>query len=47
MDDFVTKLQADGFTGETDTSAETFEAFSHDASLFEIRPTLVVAPKNR
>ncbi len=46
MDEFVTKLQSDGFAGEVDTSPEAIENYSHDASLFEIRPTLVVAPIN-
>ncbi|MBL8159625.1 FAD-binding oxidoreductase [Candidatus Saccharibacteria bacterium] len=34
------------FRGEIDTSDETREAFSHDASLFEIKPRVVVAPKD-
>ncbi len=32
--------------GEVDDSAETKEAFSHDASMFEMAPELVVAPKD-
>lgn len=35
-----------GFTGDTDDSAATLEAYSHDASLFEVTPQLVVYPKN-
>ena len=34
------------FTGDIDTSPETLETYSHDASLFEIRPQVVVFPKN-
>lgn len=32
--------------GEIKQDDETLETFSHDASLFELRPQLVVAPKN-
>ncbi|MDB5163774.1 MAG: Oxidoreductase [Candidatus Saccharibacteria bacterium] len=44
MDDFKQKLVAAGFTGDFDDSAEAKEKYSHDASLFEIRPQLVVFP---
>jgi FAD/FMN-containing dehydrogenase len=44
MDQFITDLQARGFKGETDTSDEAKEFYSHDASLFEVRPQLVVMP---
>lgn len=33
-------------SGETDSSAETTELYSHDASMFELKPELVVYPKN-
>ncbi|MCA9324473.1 FAD-binding oxidoreductase [Candidatus Saccharibacteria bacterium] len=46
MDDFVQKLTTAGFKGETDSSDEAKEFYSHDASLFEIRPALVVRPKD-
>ena len=45
MDDFKKKLVSAGFVGEIDDSDEKRELFSHDASLFEIKPQLVVAPK--
>ena len=45
MDDFKQKLISGGFSGELDDSAATKELYSHDASLFEIRPQLVVVPK--
>lgn len=32
--------------GETDTSSETREFYSHDASLFEVKPEAVVFPKD-
>lgn len=34
------------FKGDFDTSAETLEIHSHDASLFELRPQLVAKPKD-
>ncbi|CAN5463759.1 hypothetical protein BH10PAT3_BH10PAT3_5690 [soil metagenome] len=46
MDDFKTALQAAGFAGEIDDTATARDFYSHDASLFEIRPELVVSPKN-
>lgn len=46
MDQFRQDLQAAGFKGDIDDSPETLELYSHDASLFEIKPQLVVAPKN-
>jgi FAD/FMN-containing dehydrogenase len=46
MEDFATKLTAAGFKGETDASDEVKEKYSHDASLFEIKPELVVMPKD-
>ncbi len=32
--------------GDIEDSAETLEHYSHDASLFEVRPALVVFPKD-
>ena len=34
------------FSGDVDTSSEALEAYSHDASLFELRPTAVLHPKD-
>lgn len=45
MEDLVTKLRAI-FKGELDTSEETKEFYSHDASLFELRPEVVGFPKD-
>ncbi len=44
MDNFSTALKAAGFTGEIDDSAKTRDFYSHDASLFELKPELVVSP---
>lgn len=46
MERIIEALKSRGFTGDIDTSAEKLEAFSHDASLFEIKPQLAVAPKD-
>jgi len=45
MNDFKQKLTAAGFDGEMDDSEQTRDAYSHDASLFELVPQLVVMPK--
>jgi FAD/FMN-containing dehydrogenase len=45
MEDFKQKLTANGYTGETDESPEAIEKYSHDASMFEIKPQLVLMPK--
>ena len=46
MDNFKTALKAAGFTGEVDDSATAKDFYSHDASLFEVRPELIVSPKD-
>ncbi|HEY5668204.1 MAG TPA: FAD-binding oxidoreductase [Candidatus Saccharimonadales bacterium] len=46
MDDFKQKLLGAGFAGELKDDATTKEFYSHDASLFEIKPQLVVFPKD-
>jgi FAD/FMN-containing dehydrogenase len=46
MEDFKQQLQQKGFKGELDDSAEAKEKYSHDASMFELRPQLVVMPKD-
>ena len=46
MDAFINDLKTRGFRGDIDQSPEVLEKYSHDASLFEIKPTLVVAPKD-
>jgi FAD/FMN-containing dehydrogenase len=46
MDDFKQNLTTNGFKGELDDSAEAKEKYSHDASMFELVPQLVVKPKD-
>lgn len=46
MDEFIRLLQKNNFSGEIDNSVMTRDFYSHDASLFEIQPKLVVFPKN-
>ncbi len=46
MDDVINALRHSGFRGEIDNSPETLDLYSHDASMFELRPELVVKPKN-
>ncbi len=45
MNELKAKLQQTGFSGELDNSAEARELYSHDASMFEITPELIAAPK--
>jgi len=45
MDLFIDTLKKAGFEGAIDDSVEKRDAYSHDASLFEMMPQLVVAPK--
>jgi FAD/FMN-containing dehydrogenase len=46
MDELKHALVKVGFNGEITDAAADLEAYSHDASMFEIRPQLVVCPKN-
>ncbi|PID99424.1 FAD-binding oxidoreductase [Candidatus Saccharibacteria bacterium] len=46
MKDLKEKLQRDGFSGELDDSLSTKMLYSHDASMFELVPQLVVQPKH-
>ena len=46
MAQFVETLKARGFEGEADIREETLELYSHDASLFELKPRMVVYPRN-
>lgn len=40
------RLQQAGFRGEMDDAPATLDFYSHDASMFELRPELVVKPKD-
>ena len=46
MEDIKTELKKRGFKGELDDSTEAKEKYSHDASMFELRPKLVVMPED-
>lgn len=41
-----TRLRSLGFSGDIKSDAQSKDAYSHDASLFEIQPKLIVFPKN-
>lgn len=45
MDEIKQKLAASGFSGDIEDSAEQLEFYSHDASMFEIKPKLIISPK--
>lgn len=46
MEDFKQTLVKNGFKGELDDSPAAKDKYSHDASMFELRPKLVVKPKD-
>ncbi|MDB5167650.1 MAG: Oxidoreductase [Candidatus Saccharibacteria bacterium] len=45
MDEIKQKLTENGFSGDIEDSADLIEKYSHDASMFEIKPKLIIAPK--
>ncbi len=46
LTDLKSMVLSSGFKGELDDSPATIESYSHDASLFEVKPKLVVFPKD-
>lgn len=44
--EFYSELSKIGFEGDVDDTNELLEEYSHDASMFEIRPQLVVSPRH-
>lgn len=46
LDAFKQKLVSLGFKGDLDDSETAKDFYSHDASLFEVRPQLIVKPKD-
>jgi len=46
MDEITSGLKQAGFKGETDNSPATLDLYSHDASMFELRPKLIVKPED-
>lgn len=45
MDEIKQNLKVGGFSGEIEDSVEKLEFYSHDASMFEIKPKLIISPK--
>lgn len=45
MENIKTQLKTRKFSGDVDDSAAILATYSHDASMFEIKPQLVIAPK--
>lgn len=45
MEEIKQTLIKNGFSGDLEDSEEIIEKYSHDASMFEIKPKLVIAPK--
>ncbi|HVA10777.1 MAG TPA: FAD-binding oxidoreductase [Candidatus Dormibacteraeota bacterium] len=46
MDSFIIALKQAHFVGEIDDSPATLDLYSHDASMFELRPQLVLMPRD-
>lgn len=46
MEQIKTALKKAGFSGDIDDTAVTLDTYSHDASLFEVKPEMVVYPKH-
>lgn len=46
MDDLLKKIKELGFKGGVDTKVDTRDAYSHDASMFELMPEAVLSPKD-
>jgi FAD/FMN-containing dehydrogenase len=46
MNLFIDALKQKGFEGDLDDSIETRDAYSHDASFFEMMPQLIVYPRH-
>jgi FAD/FMN-containing dehydrogenase len=46
MDEISDGLRETGFKGELDSSPATLDLYSHDASMFELRPQLLAVPQD-
>jgi len=46
MDEFAEALVSAGFKGELDRKTASLDEYSHDASMFELRPKIIVKPKD-
>lgn len=47
MEEFLGGLKQKGFKGDIEADKEVLKAFSHDASLFELMPKVIVHPKDQ
>lgn len=46
MEEVTQQLREQGFSGDIENNDELLTKYSHDASMFEVRPKLVIAPKS-
>ncbi len=46
MDKIISDLKRTGFQGECDDSPTALDLYSHDASMFELRPQLIAKPRD-
>lgn len=46
MDKIISALKTNNFLGEIKTDEAVLDSYSHDASMFELKPQLVLIPKN-
>ena len=46
MQEYINELRKKGFTGDIINDEESKKIYSHDASIFEVVPELIVAPKD-
>ena len=46
MEQFVATLKQKQFTGDIDDTVASRDTYSHDASMFEMMPKLIVYPKD-
>jgi FAD/FMN-containing dehydrogenase len=46
MEQFIAALKQKNFKGDVDESVQTRDLYSHDASMFELMPKLIVYPKD-
>jgi hypothetical protein len=44
MDEIKIAIKKAGYQGELDDTPASLDFYSHDASMFELRPTLVAKP---
>jgi FAD/FMN-containing dehydrogenase len=47
MEQYIATLKQKSFEGDIDDSVQTRDTYSHDASMFELMPQLILFPKNK